>query len=162
MTKNHTSALDISALTEKEENSKVSINRFQFLFDNPFLLQDILSREKQIPPDQLKIDWVLHPDRPVAQTVSLIRLQRSYLAARFHVRINSEFRVLAMPPNLVFPYNSCEFKWSQRFRRHPSSSGRISHSLRRSLHDTPSPYGIHLGNDRMSFSYALYQGFSFL
>ncbi len=89
------------------EDSKATLNRFQFLFENPLLLQDLLSREKLIPPDQLEIDWVLHPDRPVAQTVSLIRLQRSYLASRFHVRITNESCVLAMPPNLVFPYNSC-------------------------------------------------------
>ena len=106
MTDTCTSVLDMPAHTEEENNSKVALNRFQFLFENPFLLQDLLSREKLIMPDHLDIDWVLHPDRPVVQTVSLIRLQRSYLAARFHVRITSESRVLAMSSNLVFPYNS--------------------------------------------------------
>jgi len=91
---------------KQHEDSKVAVNHFQFLFNNPLLLQNLLSWEKLIPLDQLEIDWVLHPDRPVVQTVSLIRLQRSYLAARFHVRITSESRVLAMPSNLVFPYNS--------------------------------------------------------
>ena len=93
-------------LLNSSEDSKVALNRFQFLFDNPFLLQDLVYREKQIPPDHLEIDWVLHPDRPVAKTVSLIRLQRSYLASRFHVRITSESRVLAMPSNLASPNNS--------------------------------------------------------
>jgi len=93
-------------LPNSSEGSKVALNRFQFLFDNPFLLQDLVYREKQIPPDHLEIDWVLHPDMPVAKTVSLIRLQRSYLAARFHVSITSESRVLAMPSNLASPNNS--------------------------------------------------------
>jgi len=88
----------------KEKNS--SLNRFQFLLDNPLLLQDLLSREKQIQPDQLEIDWVLHPDRPAAQTVSLNRLQRSYLASRFHIKIVSDSRVLTVPANQVSPYNS--------------------------------------------------------
>ena len=105
MTDTRTSVCGMPAHTE-EDNSKVAFNRFQFLFENPLLLQDILSQEKLIPPDQLDINWVLQPNRPVVQTVSLIRLQRSYLAARFHVRITSESRVLVMPSNLVSPYNS--------------------------------------------------------
>jgi len=106
MTDTHTSVFGTPAHAEEESNSKVAFNRFKFLFENPFLLQDLLSWEKLISPNQLDINWVLHPDRPVVQTVSLIRLQRSYLAARFHVRITGESRVLVMPSNLVSPYNS--------------------------------------------------------
>ncbi len=84
-------------------------NRCQFLFDNPLLLQDLISQEKEIPLDNIEINWTVpHPinndQQPVVQVISLARFHRSYLASRFHIRIVNESSVLAMP-NLVFPFD---------------------------------------------------------
>ncbi len=76
----------------------VEEKRLDFLLQDPLLLQDLLDREKNISPDNLEIDWEFDPERPIAQTISLNRFQRSYLASRFHIRIDCDnLKAFAVP-----------------------------------------------------------------
>lgn len=100
-------------LSEKvceEVDCKVELDRFLFLHEDPFLLQDCVVREKAVDADQLDIDWTLSPDRPTVQTISLTRFCRSYLAGKFHIRIANANTALVMPDPALLSFRTVNLK----------------------------------------------------
>lgn len=79
-----------NATTHVQASLFDSSTRFQFLFDDPLILQEIVLAEKiRDVNDQ---DSLTVPDGQSVQAVSLQRFHSLYLSGRIHLRLNSGFR----------------------------------------------------------------------